>query len=77
MFFRCQEWLDGFQNWVKIPEIRARKLTLHLINVAKIKAQQSDQTAVFLAGWQKYPILQKSLGISRKRWPSHSNGFSN
>ena len=35
MFFRCQECLDRFQNW-------GYKLTLHLINVAEINAQQNE-----------------------------------
>ena len=48
MFFRCQECLDRFQNWgLKywfdglLWKLRARKLTLHLINVAEINAQQN------------------------------------
>ena len=40
--FRCQECLDRFQNWgIEYWKLRARKLTLHLISVAEINAQQN------------------------------------
>ena len=44
MFFRCQECLVRFQNLgLKYWKLRARKLTLHLINVAEINAQQNER----------------------------------
>ena len=39
MFFKCQEWTI-FKLGLKYWKLRARKLTLHLINVAEINAQQ-------------------------------------